>query len=271
MGITFAKAPLIELIAELRWTPQGSTLLEPAGQPGLPPALFLGGAKQEEFYTRVAAALHKAGFNRSERLSPAGVPFTMHEAVYRFRCDDDNTSVLYQVGFGIFSVHAVPPYHSWSEFLPFVKRGIEILLQSRPEADLKEPFGQTNLRYIDFFGEHLTQGRNVRTFISDVFGIKTALPDALTKVAASNELKSLFVKITQPTKVGDLTISAGDGQFNNQPGILLDTTMSSSETAPNLDAIMKNLDAAYAVVHELFLGMTKPIHALMQPQGVDAR
>jgi uncharacterized protein (TIGR04255 family) len=270
MGITFAKAPLIELIAELRWTPQGSTLLEPA-QPGLPPALFLGGAKQEEFYTHVASALHKAGFNRSERLSPVGVPFTMHEAVYRFRSDDDNTSVLYQVGFGIFSVHAVPPYHSWSEFLPFVKAGIEILLRCRPEADLKQPFGQTNLRYIDFFGEHLTQGRSVPSFISDVFGIRTTLPDALTKLAASNELKSLYIKIAQPTKVGELAVSAGDGQFNNQPGILLDTTMSSSETAPTLDAIMNRLDASYAVIHELFLGMTKPIHSLMQPQGVDAR
>jgi uncharacterized protein (TIGR04255 family) len=240
-------------------------------QPGMPAAIFLGGTKQEEFYTRVASALNKSGFNRSERLSPTGVPFTMHEAVYRFRSDDDNVSVLYQVGFGIFSVHAVPPYHSWSEFLPFVKAGIEILLQSRPEADLKQPFGQVNLRYIDFFGEQLTQGRSIRSFIEDVLGIKTALPDALMKVAASNELKGLFVKIVQPTRAGDLALSAGDGQFNNQPGILLDTTLSSSETAPTLDAIMKNLDAAYAVVHGLFLGITKPIHDLMQPQGVDAK
>jgi uncharacterized protein (TIGR04255 family) len=269
MPLTFAKAPLIELIVELRWTPQGSTALEPSVvQAGLSPTIFLGGTKQEEFYMRLGGALHKTGFNRSERLAPPGIPFLLHQAVYRFRSEEgDKASVLYQVGFGMFSIHAVPPYHSWSKFLPFVKNGIEILLQSRPEADMKQPIGQTNLRYIDFFGYQLTKGRDVQSFISGVLGISTSLPVALTKFAASKELKSLLTKVVLPTKIGDLTVSVGDGQFSNQPGILLDTTVSSSEIAPSLDVIMGTFDAAYNVVHELFVELTRPIHDLMQPQG----
>ena len=141
MDITFSKAPLIELIAELRWTPQGSTSIAPAPpQPGPAPTLFLGGGKQEEFYMRFGAALYNQGFNRSERLSPPGFPFILQQPVYRFLSEaEDKKSVIYQVGFGIFSVHAVPPYRSWSQFLPLVTKGIGILLESRLQADSTQP------------------------------------------------------------------------------------------------------------------------------------
>lgn len=272
MGITFAKAPLVELITELRWIPQGSTAFEPTvPQQTVLPTIFFGGTKQEEFYMRAGGALHKHGFNRSERLMPAGMPFVLHQPVYRFRSEtEDRTSVLYQVGYGIFSVNGLPPYHSWARFLPFVKTGIEVLLESRADADAKQPFTQVTLRYIDFFGEEMTRGRDIPSFMSEVFGISTTLPAALTKAATSKEVKSLFTKVVLPIEIGDLTVSAGDGKFNNQAGILLDTTASSSaETAPNLDAIMKVFDSAYAVTHNMFLELTRPIHELMQPQGAN--
>jgi uncharacterized protein (TIGR04255 family) len=273
MAITFAKAPLIELIAELRWTPQGSSALEPGiVQAGTAPTVFLGGTKQEEFYMRLGAVLYKVGFDRSERLIPPGLPFILHQPVYRFRSEaESRTSVLYQVGYGVFSVHAVPPYRSWSEFLPFVQGGIEALLQSRPEADMKQPFGQTSLRYIDFFGEHFTKGKDIHSFLSGVFGISVSLPEAIAKPAVSKELKSLFTKVVVPIKIGELTVSVGDGQFNSQLGILLDTTVTSAGIEPSMNAIMEVFSAAYGVAHELFLEMTQPIRALMQPEGADVK
>jgi uncharacterized protein (TIGR04255 family) len=273
MGISFAKAPLIELIAELRWIPQGSTVLEsaPAPQQAILPTIFLGGTKQEEFYERVGGSLHKSGFNRSERLTPAGLPFTLHQPVYRFRSEaEDRSSIIYQVGYGIFSVHAIPPYHSWARFLPFVQAGIEVLLESRVEADAKQPFTQLSLRYIDFFGEELTRGRDIASFIAQVFGMSTSLPSALTKVAKSKVVKSLFTKVTLPIEIGDLTVSAGDGQFNNRQGIVLDTTVSTTAgTSPTLDAIMKIFNSAYSIIHSMFLELTQPIHDSMQPQGAN--
>ena len=271
MSVTFSKAPLIELIAESRWTPQGSSSLGPTvPSQGVLSTIFLGGNKQEEFYTRVGSVLHKAGFNRSERLLPVGVPFMLHQPVYRFRSEsEDKRSVIYQVGFGIFSVHAVPPYHSWSKFRPFVKNGMDSLLQSRPEADAKQSFGQASLRYIDFFGEQLTQGRDVQSFISDVFGISTRLPEALTKSAASGGVKSLFTKVVLPTKIGDLTVSVGDGQFNNRPGIIADWMASSYNVTAGLDVIVDAFDSAHALIHDLFLELTWPIHDLMEPQEAE--
>jgi uncharacterized protein (TIGR04255 family) len=230
MAVTFRKAPLIELIAELRWIPQGSSTIEPAMQQGTLP-VFFGGTKQEEFYMRVGGALFKSGFNRSERLSPAGMPFALHQPVYRFRSEmDDRRSVLYQVGYGIFSIHAIPPYHSWATFWPFVKTAIEVLLESRPDADSKLSFSQLTLRYIDFFSEELMQGRDIPAFMSQVLGISTTLPKALTQAASPNEVRSLFTKVVLPVGIGDLTVGVGDGKFNNQSDILLDTAVSATET-----------------------------------------
>ena len=271
MAISFAKAPLVELIAELRWIPQGSTLASAAPQQQQVniPTLFFGGTKQEEFYMRLGGELYKFDFNRSERVMPPGVPFVLHQPVFRFRSEAaKKTSVLYQVGYGLFSVHAIPPYHSWARFVPFVETGIDLLLKSRPDADAQQPFLQVTLRYINFFGEDLTQGMDIPSFLSRVFGISIALPDVITKAATSNEVKSLSTKVILPIRIGDLTISIGDGQFNNQLGIILDNmAASTAETAADRSAIMGVFDSAYTVIHEIFFGMTRPLHELMQLQG----
>ena len=275
MPIAFAKAPLIELVAELRWIPQGSAVLQPGAgvQQGATPSIFIGGTKQEEFYMQLGVELYKLGFDRSERLLPPGVPFNLHQAVYRFRSEQEGiTSVLYQVGYGIFSAHAVPPYHSWAEFLPHVVKGIHALLETRPESDKSQPFSQLSLRYIDFFGEKLTANRNTSSFFTEVLGISVKFPVAVSKVAASNDLRSLYTRAVLPLGFGDLTLIVGDGQFNNQPGILLDNTVSSiAETTPTQDAIMKLFESAHSVLHNIFLELTRPIHDLMEPQGEHAK
>jgi uncharacterized protein (TIGR04255 family) len=271
MDITFAKAPLVELIAELRWIPEGSTPVAPSApqQPQIViPTVFFGGTKHEEFYMRVGGLLHKNGFSRSERLIPAGVPFILHQPVYRFRNEEaDRASVLYQVGYGIFSVHAIPPYHSWAKFSPFVARGIEMLLASRVDDDAKRSLSQATLRYIDFFGSDLMRGMDIATFLAKVFGIATTLPPALMEVATAKQVKSLYSRVVLPIQIGELTIGVGDGQFNNQFGIVLDTTAASTEgIAPEVGAIMKVFDSAHGVAHSTFFEMTRPLHEQMQPQ-----
>lgn len=273
MSVTLAKAPLVELITELRWIPRGSSTDEaPTPQQAALLTGFPGGSKQEEFYRRFGDVLFdRHAFDRSERLMPAG--FTvLHQPVYRYRCGrEENRSIIYQVGHGMCSIHAIPPYHSWTKFLPFVKAGIEALLASRPEFDAKEPFTQVSLRYIDFFGEELMQGRSNRSFVSEVFGFSTTIPASLSKAATSKEAKSLFTRVVLPLEFGNLTVSVGDGKFNNRDGILLDTTAASVEAAPQLDAIMKILDSAYSVIHSLFFELTRPIQELMQPQGANGK
>lgn len=272
MNITFAKAPLVELIVELRWIPQGISPPDPK-ELQLGAATFpFGGGKQEEFYGRFGSAIYKHGFDRSERLLPPGLAL-LHQPVFRFRTEkDEGKSVLYQTGFGVCSIHAVPPYHSWSKFLPFVQIGVETLFASRMEAESKAPLTQVALRYIDFFGEELTQGRGAPSFLNEVFGISCTIPKSLSDVSLSKEPKNLSTKIVMQIEAGELSLSVGDGKFNNQSGILLDTQASSlSETPATLDAIMKVLSDEYGVIHKMFLELTKPIHELMQPQGATTK
>jgi len=232
------------------------------------PTLFLGGTKQEEFYMSIGAALYNRGFNRSERLSPAGFPFMVQQAVYRFMSEaEDKKSVMYQVGYGIFSVHALPPYHSWSKFLPFVTDGVDILLGSRLEADSKLPFEQVSLHYIDFFGQELMQGQDVQSFISGVLGISVVLPEAITRSAASKEIKGLYTKVGLPIKIGELTLSVGDGRFSGQNGVILDWLASSHEVAADRTAIMGVLGSAHDLIHGSFLELTRPIFQLMEPEA----
>lgn len=270
MVTTFAKAPLIELIAELRWVPQGSSILsaDVPGQEATRPGIFIGGAKQEDFYSQIGRELYHLGFDRSQRLLPMDVPFSLHQAVYRYQSErEGQSSVLYQVGYGIFSIHAIPPYHSWEQFLPFVRTGVEILLKTRPEDDRPRPFSQSSLRYIDFFNRDLIGEHSIASFVTDVLKIPLKLPVPVLKVAASNELRSFFTKIVVPVGIGDLTLNVGDGQFNNQPGILLDTMISATtETASDFMPIMNMYNSAYSIIHNVFFEMTRPIHDLMEPR-----
>lgn len=269
MSITFAKAPLIELVMELRWIPKGSTPLEPApiqlqGQQG--PSVFLGGTKQEEFYMRAGGELYRTGFDRSERLLPAGAPFALYQPVFRFRSESQGRrSILYQVGYGMFSVNALPPYDSWDKFLPFVSEGVQVLLGSRAEADQGQAFSQVTLRYINFFGEDLTRGLSASAFASEILGISTSLPPAFDPIA-TGQVKNFVTKFDLPIETGSLTVSVGDGDFRNRHGILLDTSVSAVGIDPGQDEIMRFLHSAHAVIHRLFVKLTEPIHVLMQPQ-----
>jgi uncharacterized protein (TIGR04255 family) len=272
MNIYFVKAPLVELIAELRWV-SAPTLVQQSveQQPAAMPVLFFGDTKIEEFFMRLGGELYQSGFRLSERLVPAGFPTNLHQPVFRYKSDTSpQKSVLYQVGAGVFSVHGIPPYRSWDTFSPSVKKGIEALLKSRGAAEEKEPFTQVSLRYVDFFGEDLIQGRSIVSFVSDVLGISTKLPVALTEVATPSEVRSLYLKFALPLAIGTLNIGVGDGRVNNQPGIVLDTILASTAAvAPKIDAIMNTFNAGHKIIHKMFFDLTRPIHKLMEPQGQD--
>jgi uncharacterized protein (TIGR04255 family) len=275
MVTSFVKAPLVELIAELRWTPiMASGEPIPQGpEPGNPaqPVFLLTDTKFEEFFMRLGGELFQAGFQRSERLVPPGFPTVPYQPIVRYRSDTVPTkSVLYQVGSGVFSIHGVPPYRSWKEFSPSVRAGIEALLKTREAAEHRPAFTQISLRYIDFFGEELMRGRGVKAFFTDVLGISPGLPGALTNVATSDEMSGLFLKFVLPLAIGNLIVSVGDGKVNNLNGIVLDTTVSSTGVVPpDVDAILAIFNSAHTITNTTFMDLTSSIHDLMEPQATE--
>jgi len=218
---------------------------------------------------RLGGELYQVGFQKSERLVPPGFPALPNQAIVRFRSNDaPKSSVLYQAGSGMLSAHATPPYLTWKEFLPHVENGLKVLLKCRNDSEKDQPFSEVNLRYIDLFGEDLTQGRSVASFMSQVLGISVSLPEALRSLGQSGGVSSLNLLFVLPTPHGNLTVNVADGKAGNRSGVVLITSLASkSPVQANADVIMRSLANAHSTIHDTFMKMTRPIHELMKPNS----
>jgi uncharacterized protein (TIGR04255 family) len=268
MPISFEKAPLVELIAECRWGSQQDLNLLATQQP-VQLLNLSGGTKIEEFFMQLGGELYQAGFQRSERLIPPGFPSLPNQPVVRYRSNNPPTSsILYQAGPGIFSVHAIPPYHSWEGFLPFVEIGMKALLKSRIEPDKKQAIASLTLRYIDLFSHELTQGLSVLRFMSEVLGISVGIPEPFVAISQSKEPSSVNVTFVLPIPGGALNVNVADGVAANRPGIIMNMAVTSKEPIDaDIRAILGFLNNAHDMIHTAFVKITLPIHEAMRPRG----
>ena len=271
MSITFAKAPLVEIIAELRWGRLPQLSPQPNQAITLPLQMAgLNASKLDEFFMRFGGEIYQHGFDRNERLVPPGFPLIIFQPVYRYRKSaGTDASVLFQAGPGVFSANAIPPYRSWDTFAPVVQAGVEALLKTREETEKTLPFTSVSLRYIDAFTPNLTEGRDIGAFIKDVLGIRIALPEALTKNIQTGKSAKPTLQFALPLSNGMfMNINIGEGFVSNATAVIMDTTVvTTTEVLPDRDAIMTTFNSARAVIHEIFVDITKPIEGLMQPTG----
>lgn len=260
--ISFENAPVVELIAELRWTPPGLSQTAP-GQVTL--AL---GPEVEEFFLRFGAEVAKLGYTRAERVVPPGIPLIMHQVACRFRLPD-NASTLLQVGPGLFSANALQPYKSWSTFRPTVETGIAALLATRGAAEQQIPFSTVSLRYINAFTGELLAGRAPAAFLSEVLGFQFALPTPIKGlVDATGQVSSnanVLIPVANTSK--NMSLAVGDGQLNAEPAAMFDITVSETTPIPSTSGdVMKALSASRDIIHKCFLKLTEPVANLMKPR-----
>jgi hypothetical protein len=78
MSVTFKNAPLVEMIAELRW---GETA-QPVQQ-GLPIVMQGMTPEVDQFFMRLSGEVYQHGFRRAERLVPPGFPIFPFQPVFR--------------------------------------------------------------------------------------------------------------------------------------------------------------------------------------------
>lgn len=268
MSATIQNAPLVELIAEVRWR---STLdftypFPGAGESG--PAYVVDSKELEEFYTRFAAKANDVGFVQGERLIPEGAPAFLNQPGYRFKKTADG-ACLYQIGPGVFSTNAVPPYQSWDEFAPVLQSGIEALLAARSESEAESPFAAVSLRYIDLFGEELLDGKSSGEFVRDVLGLRLAIPATLTEHCPSERDIKPFLQLHIPLKDAlIMSLGVGEGVAANRSGVIMDTSITTTvETAASIDAIMQSLNNAHLILDTSFRKLIEPIKHLMPTKG----
>jgi uncharacterized protein (TIGR04255 family) len=268
MSTSFKNAPLVELIAELRWTNPGlSQAQSPQNNAAIQVQIGAGDNRLEEFFMAFAAEISQYGFPRAERLVPAGFPSMSFQPVYRFRKNAEPTSpILYQVGAGLFSANAIPPYKSWEEFSPRVREGVTTLLKVRSAEEQSIPFSTLTLRYVDAFRPPLTKNLDVGSFLEDVLKIKIEVPEAISKNLSEGASIKPFLQLNVPMDGSNFGITVAEGFINNEPAIVMDMNVSSIGLInPDVDEVMAKFHAARDRIHYTFVELTKSLQDLMEP------
>lgn len=178
----FARPPLVEVVATLRWIPAFPGLITSNIPPDRPQPIFPT-PPMEEFLTGFTKQVAMLGWASSERMIPQGMPYLSYQPALRVRSLDDKMSnMIYQVGPGVFSAHALLPYKNWESFRPFAKDGLEALLKTRAIQEQNSPFIAIELRYLNVFTPELVDNISTFRFFTDVMGFGLQLPAALKSV-----------------------------------------------------------------------------------------
>lgn len=267
MSVTFTNAPLVEIVAELKWNRPGA--IQPQHGQSVVMQMGTQPSEQEIFFQSFCEKIEGIGFNRLERVLPPGFPALDFQPVYRIKGSDAKLGVLYQVGSGIYSANALPPYISWHEFSPSVASGVSALINSRLPTEKALPFSTLTLRYIDAFRSPLIDPTNVHAFLRDVVGVQLGLPDAILKHARNGGLPRPTLQFS--LEIGDntnLSMTFAESILANEPAIIVDmSVVCTEEIEPDTDAVMARFTAARDVIHNIFVDITKPLHALMKPNN----
>jgi uncharacterized protein (TIGR04255 family) len=264
MTVTYNRAPLVELIVEVRWA-TGAVAVPGSSAPF---QVTMPKTKDEELYMHLGALMSAAGYGRFERLVPPGFPSLPSTPACRFRPTDTAAEApLFQIGQGLFTANALPPYKSWVEFAPVVKEGIERLLEAHVRAAMTPPeFNLAIVRYIDAFRDELTGGRSVQDFLRDVMGISLTLPRVILDAATDPKAIQPIIQLGVPTQIGPLQITMAEGKHGNDRAIMADMSVQVPRLiGPDVGAAMQALTDGRQIIHDVFRGLTSPIHVVMEP------
>jgi uncharacterized protein (TIGR04255 family) len=258
-------APLIEVIAELRWRTGQEGLLQQAGirvPIQIPDAMV---DANEQFFSRFAVKLDDEGFRSSERLVPYGAPSMPGQPAVRFR-RKAGVPPLLQVGNGVFTANGLPPtYTHWGDFRPVLRMGVETLLEMRDVSEQGSPF-TLMVRYIDAFKSAFWEGSDPGRFVDEVLGFGSTLPETLQEKLDRSRPKSASHNLSLPLAGGStIIINVGEGTAEGQQAVILDVVTQTENVVPHSDEIMSAFESNHRVIRDLFESVTWSVRHIMKP------
>jgi uncharacterized protein (TIGR04255 family) len=262
----FSNPPLAEIIAELRWLPWSASQPQPqpAG-PGVVVQFPLASPYQEETYSKFSNEVAAKGFGLSERMFPSSFPPLPFQVVYRYRKPAGQSNFVYQLGLGLFSANALPPYQDWDSFRPVVQDGVQALLSSRHPSENRE-FARISLRYIDLFSAEFTEGKSSFEFANDILGFKLSIPAAIKDQTSNMAKLQAGVQLSMPLNTGlTMNLNFAEGIAAGKSGIVMNTEVVASDpTAPYMHPIMETFEKAHTSIRATFIGLTEKLRAKMK-------
>lgn len=261
MAIQFRNAPLIEVIAELRWGPTFPPLLAAPGQQF---TLDADMSQNEEFFMHFGAECSLKGLQRAERIVPPGFPVLPGQVVYRFRSGDRNVHNLLQVGPGVFTANALPPYE-WDTFERFLTEGIDTLLSARPKKEFEEQFATVNLRFVNGFDDAFTKGKSRIQFLEEL-GFRLGTPRGLQDIVQGSSEAGFNMNYTALLQDGArINVNLGEGAKEGQPIQVLELGFTHSNISSDKGELVAVLNKCHSLIEKIFLDITEKFHPIMLP------
>jgi uncharacterized protein (TIGR04255 family) len=164
-----SKAPLTEVVFELRWSLQPGPANEPVLQadPGLLPLLDAFGV-----------AIKKQGFKSSKDMSHP-LQTGAYGVVRRYYEKEGKAFPILQLGPGIFASNQGPGY-DWSSFKLQTMNGLRQLIESYPKLSFfKMVPSHIEIRYVDVFGKPIVSNGDFVDFAHDATALNFTLPPML--------------------------------------------------------------------------------------------
>lgn len=249
--ILFKNAPLVEVIAEVRWR--------------LEPVIGMGDAAVDPHFSTFTEkfqqqAHQRLKFRAVEQLAPPGTPLQLlpYRPITRFR-KSENGWPLYQIGPGIFTVNIVPPYGGWSKFIPTIRRGLAALWDSYPFANRLLNVRRFELRYINgFTAKHGFMG--YAPFSNTSLTPKLTLPQSFNSFASNPRfVGEIHIDLKRPANAQG-SIGYTPGKVRDEEALIMQLAVTSRSVPKTASAAstLTWLQSAHEDIREMFKAVMTP-------------
>lgn len=235
------KAPLAEVVFELRWALQSQPGTPPVLQsdPGLLPLL-------NDFSQR----MQKLGFGAFRDMAPP-LQTGAYGVTRRYFKKADSPFPIMQVGPGIFAANESSQYE-WGAFKKQVNDGIRALLAAYPKIEFAPLTpNYLELRYIDAFDKSLTGSANLFDFAESATSLKFELPTMLNNrkiFSGGAEGRFSFVRDLKGWKPSRFVLDIGSGKNAEEDIVHLTTKVTCA--APGVPKLRGNATSFVGEVNE---------------------
>ena len=228
------KAPLVEVVFELRWNLTGKDEL----------------AKVQYLYGDIYNEL-KSKYPYRESILPADFPIEIiiNQPAHRFRAGQ-NRYPLIQVGPGIITYNTIDSLYEWQDFFNNTSELISTFLKIYPFE--KNKTLSPGILYLDFFPFNFEKD-DAHAFVNENFNVN------FNQSFYNNEKfpTDFNMGFAFPVDLGELRINFLKGRNNNREGILLQTRVNGNPLAAEHKNLSNWLQEAHTLCSDLFKQLTR--------------
>ena len=229
------KAPLVEIVLELRWKIMNKT--------DLSMVQYLYG----DLYSEL-----KQKYPYRESIVPTEIPLDIliNQPVHRYR-SAINDYPLYQVGPGIITLNTIDNKYYWDTFSEWAEELISSFLKVYP-MEINDKITPSIL-FLDFFSFDFEKD-DINKFINDKFNI--TFGQSFFK--STKYPKNINLGFYYELSIGDLSITFQKGKSKNQQeGIVLQTRINGKPLNANKEEISDWINKSHEICSDLFKKLTE--------------